>query len=162
MPISLMTYWRPSSLDFTRTAFPKEPSPIFFTFSYLSMLTQWLDPHAASARGGAERVICLIIAQTSTVGVETNDGIFKKGNDLNPRGVTWLHLCNLGRCQGGCDGCDAQACMQHRWVQRSYVYRYNARGWAKTTQRWKRNKCFGMACLTSSIHVIQVAAVSKS
>lgn len=79
MPISLMTYWRPSSLDFTRTAFPKEPSPIFFTFSYLSMLTRWLDPHAASARRGAQRqlwVYLLKIAHTSTLGFKSNDGIF--------------------------------------------------------------------------------------
>ena len=50
MPISLMTYWRPSCLDLTRMAFPNEPSPIFFTFSYLSMLLEWLAPHTGSAK----------------------------------------------------------------------------------------------------------------
>lgn len=38
MPISLMTYCLPSSLDFTRMALPKEPSPIFLTLTYLFML----------------------------------------------------------------------------------------------------------------------------
>ncbi len=37
MPISLITYCRPSVLDLTRMAFPKDPSPIFFNLSYLSM-----------------------------------------------------------------------------------------------------------------------------
>ena len=40
--ISLMTYWCPSSLDLTRMAFPNPPFPIFLTFSYLSMLVEWL------------------------------------------------------------------------------------------------------------------------
>lgn len=53
MPISLMTYWWPSFLDFTRMAFPKEPSPIFFTFSYLSM--SGLSSHAVATAHGIKR-----------------------------------------------------------------------------------------------------------
>lgn len=45
MPISLMTYCRPSVLDLTRMAFPKDPSPIFFNLSYLSMSVQ-MTSHA--------------------------------------------------------------------------------------------------------------------
>jgi len=37
MPISLITYCRPSVFDLTKMAFPKDPSPIFFNLSYLSM-----------------------------------------------------------------------------------------------------------------------------
>lgn len=48
MPISLMTNCRPSSLDLTRYAFPKEPSPIFFTFSYFSMVLQRPIPHTGA------------------------------------------------------------------------------------------------------------------
>lgn len=36
--ISLMTYCLPSSVDLTRMAFPNEPSPIFCTLMYFSMV----------------------------------------------------------------------------------------------------------------------------
>ncbi len=39
MLISLTTYCFPFSLDFTKRAFPNDPSPIFFTLWYLSILT---------------------------------------------------------------------------------------------------------------------------
>ncbi len=45
MPISLITYGRLSVLDLTRMAFPKDPSPIFFNLSYLSMSVQ-MTSHA--------------------------------------------------------------------------------------------------------------------